>query len=263
MADNLAHPYNRRKSLIAHWLHLSDCWLIRSDVVGQVVTIDDLPDDVLLEIFDFYVFRYQYRDHLGLDKYDMKREIESWQLLVQVCRRWRGLVFASPRRLNLQLFCIPGTSARQSLDVWPALPLHIDGGVTETSVFDIFAELEHSDRIYQINLALASHTPSSDQIWMAMQVPFPELAVLHLSFGSLYDPVLPADSFLGGSAPRLRCLALTSVPLPELPETTFCLPRTQLVEASAASLYSSFRVHLIRGDGYFSLHVDQPRITST
>jgi hypothetical protein len=32
--------------------------LIRCDV-GQVVTVDDLPDDVLLAIFDFYVFKDQ------------------------------------------------------------------------------------------------------------------------------------------------------------------------------------------------------------
>ena len=55
--------------------------------------------------------------------YDIKRKIESWQSLVHVCRRWRGLVFGSPRRLSLQLFYIPGTSAKLSLDIWLALPL--------------------------------------------------------------------------------------------------------------------------------------------
>ena len=49
-----------------------------------------------------------------------------------------------------------------------------------------------------------------------MQVPFPELAVLSLSFGGLsYVPVLP-DSFLGGSAPCLQYLSLTSIPFPGL-----------------------------------------------
>ena len=58
MAHNLAHPYNRREFLLAHWRHLlttAGDWLIRCNV-GQVVTIDHLPDDVLLAIFDFYVF---------------------------------------------------------------------------------------------------------------------------------------------------------------------------------------------------------------
>jgi hypothetical protein len=66
--------------------------------VGRVLTIDNLPDDVLLEIFDFYfpVLGYQY--------FHTKRIVESWQSLVHVCRRWRCLVFGSPRRLNLRLF---------------------------------------------------------------------------------------------------------------------------------------------------------------
>ena len=49
------------------------------------VTIDMLPDVALLEIFDFY------EDEI---------RIEAWHTLVQVCRKWRNLVFGSPRRLN-------------------------------------------------------------------------------------------------------------------------------------------------------------------
>jgi hypothetical protein len=53
------------------------------------VTIDSLPDFVLLEIFGCRV---------GL-------AIEVWVVLVYVCRKWRDIVFESPRRLNLQLLC--------------------------------------------------------------------------------------------------------------------------------------------------------------
>ena len=59
--------------------------------VGQVKRIDVLPDDILLEIFDFYVSDLWYGD---------KRRREEWQILVHVCRRWRGLVLGSPRRLE-------------------------------------------------------------------------------------------------------------------------------------------------------------------
>ena len=111
-----------------------------------MVTIDGLPDVVLLAIFDFYVGEYQ--DNVRY----AKREIESWQSLVHVCRRWRDLVFGSPRRLNLQLCYKHCRSARKSSDVWPALPLLILGDVPETSVDDVIAELEHSDRIRQIDL---------------------------------------------------------------------------------------------------------------
>src|SRR6266576_1041364 len=122
--------------------------------VDQVLTIDMLPDDVLLEIVDFYVVGYQ---DLGLYEVlfgdqDTKRKIESWQSLVHVCRRWRGLVFASQRRLNLQLHCTTGIPARVTQDVWPALPLLIHGDVSETSLNHVITVLEHSDRICKINL---------------------------------------------------------------------------------------------------------------
>ena len=66
--------------------------------VGQMKRIDILPDDVLLRIFDFYV---------DMGRLYVKKEIEEWQTLVHVCRRWRGLVLGSPRRLNLRLWCTP------------------------------------------------------------------------------------------------------------------------------------------------------------
>jgi len=62
----------------------------------QVMRIDVLPDDVLLEIFHFHVNMSP--SHEG------KMRVEVWQSLVHVCRRWRSLVFRSPRRLNLRLF---------------------------------------------------------------------------------------------------------------------------------------------------------------
>jgi len=53
-----------------------------------------LHDDVLLEIFNFYV-------HINYPTWDTPRN--TWHALVHVCRRWRYIVFASPRRLNLRL----------------------------------------------------------------------------------------------------------------------------------------------------------------
>jgi hypothetical protein len=180
-----------------------------------VVAIDDLPDDVLLAIFDFYAGEYPYPDFNGATKW----EIESWQSLVHVCRRWRGLVFASPRRLNLQLCRTRVASARMSLDVWPPLPLHIEIRDPGTSVDNVIAEVEHSDRICRILIDLNWYTTwQIEKLWTAMQVPFPELIGLHLSHqGSSYVPVLP-DSFLGGSAPRLRYLSLVSIPFPGIPK---------------------------------------------
>ena len=156
----------------------------------------------------------------------MTKQMQSWQSLVHVCRQWRGLVFGSPRRLNLQLFCKPGISERKTLDVWPALPLLIEGHISEMSVGNIIAELEHNDRILQIYLDCYP-TSQFEKLWTAMQVPFPELATLSLSCTNFsYVPVLP-DPFLGGSAPRLRYFHLDAVQYLRLPE--ILLSSTHLV----------------------------------
>ena len=82
--------------------------------------MDVLPDDVLLEIFDFYIV---------MDSSHEKRTgaAGAWQSLVHVCQQWRNLIFGSTRHLNLQLFCTPKTPTRATLDIWPALPLVVDG----------------------------------------------------------------------------------------------------------------------------------------
>jgi hypothetical protein len=103
-----------------------------------VISIDVLPNDVLLAIFDFYVVPENYS----------KGQIEMWITLVHVGRRWRNLVFGSPRRLNLRLLYIPGPRTWEMLDVWPALPL-LDLLVRDSSADEdhIIAVLERSDRV--------------------------------------------------------------------------------------------------------------------
>ena len=144
----------------------------------------------------------------------------------------------SPRRLNLQLFRVTGGSSRKPLDVWPVLPLVIQGHVYDSLVDDVVAELEHSDRIYRIDLNCRIYSTSQIQkLWTAIQVPFPNLAVLCLSLeditrlwsyrGFSYGPAL-LDSLLGGSVPHLRFLSLTYIPFPGLPEVL--LSATHLVK---------------------------------
>jgi hypothetical protein len=110
------------------------------------------------------------------------------------------------------------------LDVWPALPLHIQDYDDIEGVDNIMAALERSVRVHTINLAYVSSS-HLEQLSAAMEVPFPELTFLQLvSYGEV---VLP-DSFLGGSAPRLRFLYLDSIPFPDLPK--LLLSATHLVE---------------------------------
>jgi hypothetical protein len=171
-----------------------------------VERIDVLPDDVLLEIFNFYV---------NMRLWGSKGGVETWQSLVHVCRRWRSLVFRSPRRLNLRLFCTPKTPAKDTLDVWPALPLIIKGTMASSSWADnIIAALEQSNRVCQVFLVGLR----LEIVLAAMQVPFPEMTNLLLESHD-ETPVIPVpDSFLGGSAPRLQYFSLFDIPFPGLPK---------------------------------------------
>jgi hypothetical protein len=172
--------------------------------------IDVLPDDVLLGIFDFHVDMSP--------SYEGKRRVEAWQSLVHVCRRWRSLVLGSPRRLNLRLFCTPETPASDTLDVWPALPLIIRGSMALSSGTDnIIAALRQSNRLCEVNLALASL--QLEKVLAAMQVPFPELTIMRLfSHGETLSVIPVPDSFMGGSAPRLQYFSLSGIPFPGLPK---------------------------------------------
>ena len=165
------------------------------------------------------------------DQSEKRREM-AWQSLVHVCRRWRSIVFGSPRHLKLQLICTSGTPARDTLDVWPALPLVIlcfnDYSIED--VDNIVAVLERSERVCRIYLGIQS---SDLEIYLAaMQQPFPELT--HLNFRRNFpwigddETVVVPDSFLGGSAPRLEFLQLNRIPFPELPK--LLLSATHLVD---------------------------------
>ena len=179
-----------------------------------------LPDDLLLEIFDFCV-----------DENENEIEgLEAWQTLVHACRRWRTGVFGSPRRLSLRLVCADETPARDTLDVWPALPLVLwcSFSLKKVKMDNIVAVLERNNRVCQISLSGISSS-DLENISAAMQVPFPELTSLQLwSDDEIYETaaVLP-ELFLGGSAPRLRFLYLCGIPFPGLPN--LLLSATHLV----------------------------------
>ena len=169
-----------------------------------------LPDVALLEIFYFYV------DGAWT---------EAWHTLVHVCRKWRDVVFGSPRRLNLRLSCKARTPVRETIDAWPLLPINVWGdGHKRWGVDNIIAALEHNDRIRKLDL---SGVPSSqmEKVLAAMQQPFPALEYLVLL--SINETMVVPASFLGGSVPRLRSLYLDDIPFPGLPK--LLLSATHLV----------------------------------
>ena len=186
-----------------------------------------LPDLALLGMFYFFI---------------NEPWTGAWSTLVHVCRKWRNLVFGSPRRLDLRLYCRVNTPVRERLHVWPPLPIVISVYNPKKWVDDnIFAALEHNDRISEF---LLSYIPSSDlqKVVEAMQKPFPALTRLELELTGRdeMESVVPA-SFLDGSAPRLRRLFLDCVPFPGLP--TLLKSATHLVH---------LRLTRIPYSGYFS-----------
>jgi len=166
------------------------------------VTIGVLPDNVLLDIFDFYLGQV--------------RRVDAWHTLVHVCRQWREVVFTSPRRLDLQLLCTTKRPVIATLDVWPALPIAIDSvgaRMQQQDMVNIMDALKQHDRVSKFNI---QNIPKSlFSIFAAMKEPFPSLTELKISSPYITVPIVP-DSFLGGSTPQLRTLELDGIPFSAL-----------------------------------------------
>jgi hypothetical protein len=210
----------RYMSFVHHLMTITDRWDL--DVGQGAAAIDILTEDALIEIFDFYLY------HAGCN---------GWHALVHVCRRWRNIVFGSSSYLVLLLLCESRTPVRQSLHIWPPLPIFIAGRYYPTSGLDnVIAALEHNDRVCQVMLHDLSFS-QLEEVVVTMQQPFPELTHLELrpDLDENKMPSLP-DSFLGGSAPSLEELKLIGIPFPALPNLLLSAPYLQ-------SLYLCFIPH--------------------
>ena len=173
------------------------------------MSINILPDDVLIEMFHFYLDLFGRRS----------RRSAGWRGLVQVCQRWRNLVFGSPLHLDIKLHCSARTPLREMLNVWPALPIsieeHLCSRLSQVEHETVLAILELHQRVCEIDL---TDIPNEllEQVGQTMQKPFPALTRLLLESNSPSPPEL-LNSFLAGSAPRLRTLELKHIPHPALP----------------------------------------------
>jgi len=175
-------------------------------------TIEALPDDVLLETFEFYLDKDNADGLKHGDHYD------GWQTLVHVCHRWRCIVFASPRRLDLKLYCTRQRPVNsKTLDIWPVLPIVIFAVDMQTKedVTNVISALRHHNRVCKIYYEAFQDSFLGE--FAAVDEPFPELTSLELISSGQNEPVLPLpDSFLGGSAPCLRSLDLDGIPYPSI-----------------------------------------------
>jgi len=194
-------------------LRITSTELGSADRLYPRATIDALPDNVLLETFELYLGK----DHA--DEFDDDRDYDRWQTLVHVCCRWRCIMFASPRRLDLKLYCTRKRSvSSKTLDIWPALPIIIFalGMQSKEEVTNIIATLGHHNRVCKIYYRNGQFQDSLLKEFAAMDKPFPALTSLELLSSQQQNvPVLP-DSFLGGSAPCLRSLLLSGIPYPSI-----------------------------------------------
>ena len=185
-----------------------------------LVTINILPDDVLLIIF-LYDRSWHQRWHLNW----------NWHRLAHVCQRWRSVVFAYPNFLNLRLVCGPTTRVELA-GIRPPVPIILKDTAAWNipEDYDFEAAIVHHSRVCELNLLSLSKF-QSHRLVAAMQDKSSSL--IHLVLGSRDSNLaltLP-DWFLCGSAPRLQSLEIETweISFPMWPSFIPCAPETPFV----------------------------------
>ena len=143
---------------------------------------------------------------------------------MHVCRRWRQIIFDSPRHLDIGILCTDKTPVSKNLNIiWPHLPIAIDCYFPRELMEpedgdDIIAALEDPDRVCYLRLRWRLPDLWLEKVSTMMQKPFPALRSLTIHAVTLnrYAPFLSAD-FLGGSVPRLQEISLLFISFPALP----------------------------------------------
>ena len=172
-----------------------------------------VPDFALIEIFGFHMTE-------ALDYYPEPSNLkkEAWIILAHVCRKWRDIVFGSPRRLNVRLFFHARRAVRTMLDTWPPLPIDIwvsDVDLRSGRVNDTITVLKHNSDLIQKIKVQGSSKNSFQRILVAMRKPFPCLTELIMTgtCRRAEEPFIP-DLSLSGPAPLLRSFQLRNIKFP-------------------------------------------------
>ena len=179
------------------------------------MTFDTFPDEIIQEIFAFCLCN-RLRNPVG--------HMKEWQRLVQVCQRWRRIIYGSPSFFDLHLHCSAQTPFWDNISHWPEFPLTVHYVIPRGYDLDedFIAALECVDRVHRIELVITD-TEVND-VFDAMQFPFP--ALTHLDITGIYsedeefgDEIiqLPWD-LMDGLAPSLQHLRFDAVLCPTIPD---------------------------------------------
>ena len=207
--------------------------------------IDKLPEETLLEVFDFY--RQQFKRPSRSISFSNPHRQESklvpiyergwnrefgWFNLVHVCQKWRRIVLAAPSRLDLSFVLIANNPGRIKTILSPRLPPlpiridHVHGDFTHDDLGRVVATLKHRDRVRGI--VFEGLGAQLEMFFKAVRSShFLERLEIRHHGGSLLE--LP-PRFLRGSAPYLRRLELCTVSLASISQ--LLSSATSLVELS-------------------------------
>ncbi|KAI0271293.1 hypothetical protein BC834DRAFT_435411 [Gloeopeniophorella convolvens] len=193
-------------------------------------TIHDIPNEVLLEIFNHYRLgcEISWEGVVSKAKYARMDLSPWWNTLERVCRWWHQVIRASPRRLDLKLQYIRGMSIQAMLENAPSsFPLSINfPSILHFRKKDTPAlklVLQQTERFREATLY--SSGPAFAHLINVMTVPLPRLERLTLVENDGHPPIADLDnplppSLLGGHAPDLTLLNLRGVTIREVPHWT-------------------------------------------
>ena len=180
-------------------------------MISPNLTTDNIPDEVLLEIFD------SYRQHFTNDQ-SLWNKKHKWFELIHVCRRWRFIIFASSTRLDLCLVVStnnPGNMKTIFSPHLPPLPIAVDqclpvgtaSHVKAKEMGRVLSALKRCNRVRGITFS--GIAPDFNRLFKATKHPFPMLENLELCNLDTGITVLKLPAtFLNGSAPHLQSLKL-------------------------------------------------------
>ena len=181
------------------------------------LTINHLPDELLIEIFDLH------RDPPDNELNYQRQWSAEWFKLIHVCKRWRAVVFASSSRLDLCFVLTPRNGGHMKTIMsrhFPPLPIIINFpyNYTAKDMGRVVAALKRPDRIRGIAFTGSTGT---DDLSKLFKVALPSLESLELC---CHGKLKISAAFLKGSNLKMRTLKLSGITLPSISRLLLSAP---------------------------------------